>query len=152
MFRFSPLSLEDARQILSWRYPEPYDFYDAASDPEDAALLLSEEYRQGRLFAVHDDEGILRGFLEFHLEAGALEVGLGLRPQDTGRGLGPAFVDAGLTFGRETFRPATFKLYVAAFNQRAIKVYERLGFREVGRQMRHLLGRDWEFIEMRRPA
>ncbi len=152
MFRFRPLSLDDARTILSWRYPEPYDFYDAASDPEDASLLLSEEYRQGRLFAAHDDQAILRGFFEFKLQAGVLEVGLGLRPQDTGQGLGAAFLDEGLAFGRETFHPCTFQLYVAAFNERAIKVYARRGFREVGRQTRQLLGRDREFIEMRRPA
>ncbi len=81
-----------------------------------------------------------------------LEVGLGLRPQDAGQGLGGAFLDEGLAFGRETFHPGTFQLYVAASNERAIKVYERRGFQEVGRQTRHLLGRDWEFIEMRRPA
>ena len=39
-------------------------------------------------------------------------------------------------------------LAVAAFNARAIRVYERCGFAETGRHTRRLGDRDWEFIDM----
>ena len=61
----------------------------------------------------------------------AVDVGLGLRPDLTGRGLGGAFVAAGLAHGRAVLTPppTRFRLSVAAFNERAIRVYERAGFR-----------------------
>ena len=37
---------------------------------------------------------------------------------------------------------------MAAFNARAIRVYERCGFAETGRHTRHLGDRDWEFVDM----
>ena len=61
----------------------------------------------------------------------ALDVGLGMRPDLTGRGLGEEFVHAGLRFARETYSPPAFRLTVATFNQRAIRVYERAGFETV---------------------
>ena len=57
-----------------------------------------------------------------------LDVGLGLRPDLTGRGLGLGFVAAVLALGRERFGPVGFRLSVAVFNERAIRVYERAGF------------------------
>ncbi len=150
MFRLSPMSLEEARSILSWHYPEPYDFYDPATPPEDAELLLDEAYRKEHLMTARDESGLLRGFFEFHSEGGVVEVGLGLRPVDTGRGLGDTFLAEGLAYARARFHPHTFRLFVATFNQRAIKVYERAGFQEVERQWRNLLGQRWEFLEMRR--
>src|SRR5216117_707294 len=62
--------------------------------------------------------------------------GLGLRPDLTGRGLGERMVQAQLEYAREHWSPQTFRLFVAAFNERAISLYGRLGFREVGREMR----------------
>jgi hypothetical protein len=58
---------------------------------------------------------------------------LGMRPDLTGRGLGEEFVHAGLRFARETYSPPAFRLTVATFNQRAIRVYERAGFEIVER-------------------
>ncbi len=152
MFRLGPLDAKDARAILSWHYKDPYGFYDPASLPEDAALFLDEEYRSLHLLGAYDEAGLLRGFFEFQSEGGMVEVGLGLRPEDTGQGLGGAFLEDGLAYAQETLHPESFRLYVAAFNQRAITVYERAGFQETGRETRELLGRAWEFIEMRRPA
>jgi ribosomal-protein-alanine N-acetyltransferase len=43
---------------------------------------------------------------------------------------------------------ARITLAVAAFNGRAITVYERCGFVETGRHVRHTSGDDWEFVEM----
>ena len=44
---------------------------------------------------------------------------------------GAAFVRAVLAFGAATFAPDRFRLTVASFNERAIRVYERAGFRAV---------------------
>jgi ribosomal-protein-alanine N-acetyltransferase len=152
VYRFIPLSEEDARAILDWHYPEPYGFYDPACDPDDAALILDAAYRKRHLRAAHDASGTLCGCLELHPAAGTVEVGLGLRPEDTGRGLGGAFLADALAYARSTLKPRTFRLFVADFNRRAITVYERAGFLAVGRETRHLLGRDWEFVRMERPA
>jgi RimJ/RimL family protein N-acetyltransferase len=64
---------------------------------------------------------------------GSVTIGLGLRPDLTGSGLGLPFVEAGLAMGRERFHPARFRLFVYAWNQRAITIYERAGFTMVGR-------------------
>ena len=76
------------------------------------------------------------GFYYFEPNGDVLDYGLGLRPDLVGRGLGLDFFRAGLEFARERYRPRLIRLHVAAFNERAIKVYERASFREVGRHMR----------------
>jgi ribosomal-protein-alanine N-acetyltransferase len=102
---------------------------------------------------VTDDAGELVGHFSFKpKEERALEIGLGLRPDLTGRGLGAAFVDAGLEFARVRFAPKRFVLAVATFNERAVKVYERAGFARGRVYMHSTAGSEWEFIEMSRSA
>jgi hypothetical protein len=55
---------------------------------------------------------------EDHADGGAVDVGLGLRPDLTGRALGLGFMLAGLEFARRRFAPDGFRLSVAAFNER----------------------------------
>ena len=55
-------------------------------------------------------------------------------------------------FARETFAPAAFRLDVATFNQRAIRVYERAGFVPGRRFMRYTRLGQHEFMEMTRVA
>ena len=54
-----------------------------------------------------------------------------MRPDLAGRGLGAGFVLAGLRFAKEAYSPPTFRLTVAAFNLRAVRVYDRVGFEAV---------------------
>jgi ribosomal-protein-alanine N-acetyltransferase len=153
VFRFRPLTQADAEAIAGWRYPEPYSFYDWTADPNDLAELL-DPARRGEAYAgVVDADGDLIGYFSFKpKEPWRIEIGLGLRPDHTGRGLGVAFVEAGLEHARSQLHPREFSLAVAAFNRRAITVYERAGFGEVSRYMHHTNGADWEFVEMRRLA
>ncbi len=83
-------------------------------------------------------------------EDGSVLVGLGLRPDLTGTGLGLAFVNAGLAFGNAQFAPAAFRLFVMTFNQRAIRVYERAGFQRVGVVAQRSPQGERPFLEMRR--
>jgi ribosomal-protein-alanine N-acetyltransferase len=58
----------------------------------------------------------------------ALDTGGGLRPSLTGQGPGREAISAGLAFGRERFAPTAFRVTVASFNTRALKVVDSLGF------------------------
>jgi ribosomal-protein-alanine N-acetyltransferase len=59
---------------------------------------------------------------------------------------------AGLEFARERYAPARFRLAVAAFNQRAIRVYERAGFHRGELYMHRTNGGEHPFLRMERPA
>lgn len=135
-----PLMLAEALAIGAWRYPAPYAVYDGHADPETLAELLDPANPYYAVLAGPDRD--LWGYFCFGPPArvggdrfaalytpDALDVGLGLRPDLTGRGLGLDFLQTGLAFARERFAPARFRLTVAAFNRRALAVYERAGFR-----------------------
>jgi ribosomal-protein-alanine N-acetyltransferase len=152
-FHFRPLTQANAEAISRWHYPEPFSFYDWAEDPDDLAELLDPELRGDAYCAVQDVAGDLIGYFSFkERDLGTLQVGLGLRPDRTGQGLGGAFLRAGLDHARSRFEPTQFVLSVATFNRRAITVYERAGFAAVRVFMHSTNGGDWEFVEMRRPA
>jgi ribosomal-protein-alanine N-acetyltransferase len=152
-FHFRPLTQANAEAIALWHYPEPFSFYDWAEDPDDLAELLDPALRGDAYFAVEDGAGDLIGYFSFkRRDPGTLAIGLGLRPERTGQGLGGAFLQAGLDYARSRFEPAQFVLSVATFNRRAIAVYERAGFTPVRVFMHSTNGGDWEFVEMRCPA
>src|SRR3954447_23285918 len=127
--QFALLTQADAEAIAGWHYPEPFSFYDWTEDPDDLAELLDPALRGDAYFGVLDAAGGLIGYFSFKpKEDRALEIGVGLRPDLTGRGLGASFLAAGLEFARARFEPTRFVLSVATFNERAITVYERAGF------------------------
>jgi ribosomal-protein-alanine N-acetyltransferase len=151
-FHFARLSQEEAEAIAEWHYPEPYSFYDWSADPDDLRELLDSALRGEAYWAVRDDADELVGHFSFKPKGSTVEIGLGLRPDLTGRGLGAAFLAAGLEFGRARFSPERFTLAVATFNERAIAVYERAGFVRERVYMHWTAGAEWEFLEMSRQA
>jgi RimJ/RimL family protein N-acetyltransferase len=137
----TPATLEEIDEMERWTYEPPYDFYDGDGD-----MPLNPE----RYLAVRAADGSLAGFYYFEEKPdGVLEYGLGLRPDLTGRGLGLDFFRMGLELARDRYEPRVVVLNVAAFNERAIRVYERAGFRESGRHVRAFerFG-EVEFVEM----
>ena len=139
-FSFRPMTEPDARSVLSWRYEGPYAFYNVDSDDPGDVI---REMLDGTHWAVEDERGYLVGFLaigpsaqvEGGHRAGAyerhegLDIGLGMRPDLTGKGAGLGFVTACVEFARRELGATTLRLAVAIFNERAIRVYERVGFR-----------------------
>lgn len=128
-YSFRQMDDADTREISGWRYEPPYDFYNGDADPDDLAELLDAGRRRDVYFSALDEEGELVGFFQFERSGETVDVGLGLRPDLTGCGIGEEFCGAGLEFARERLAPRRFTLSVATFNERAIRVYERAGFK-----------------------
>jgi ribosomal-protein-alanine N-acetyltransferase len=148
-----PMTAAYAGQIVTWRYPAPYDCYDMTS--ADPAFLNSPA---SGYFALVDDAGLL-GFRSFGADGqvpggdyddSALDTGGGLRPDLTGVGLGRQAIATGLDFGRQQFRPQAFRVTVATFNIRAQRVITSLGFRNIGSFRALADGRSYELLT--RPA
>ena len=123
------MTLAAANAIRSWRYPPPYDFYDLDADPDDLAEFFDDREWPGAYYAALDHFGDLVGFFIFDRKGRTATVGLGMRPDLTGRGLGTQFVAAGLEYGAQELGIESYIVEVATFNHRAINVYRRLRFR-----------------------
>lgn len=122
----TPLGPEEAPLLDGWRYDPPYDFYNGEDDP-----VQNPE----RFFVVQDGDEVV-GFYYFDEQEDTVEIGLGLRPDLTGKGLGLEFFLEGVAFAHGRFPGRRVTLNVAAFNERAITVYERAGFRRTGEHVR----------------
>lgn len=67
----------------------------------------------------------------------------------TGRGYGTDFVKSVIDFGKQKYNYSYIDLTVAKFNERAIKVYEKLGFKIVEEFINTIRGVDYDFQAMR---
>lgn len=160
-YQFAPPTEADARTILGWRYEGIYAAYNANPARLDDGIATLLDPANSYLVARKPD-GTLVGFCCFGGEARvpggdytnppALDVGLGLRPDLTGGGQGVAFVRAILNEGARRHDPPRFRLTVAAFNERARRVYERGGFRTLASFRRGSEPDGLEFLVMVGPG
>ncbi len=130
-----PLQREQAEEIVGWTYDPPYKVYDLT--PGDLELLLLEEYRYHQVL---DLSGNLVGYCCFgedarvpgghysQSEPEVLDVGVGMRPDLVGKGLGGRFVQAILDHARRAYEPQVLRVTVADFNQRSLRTFHKLGF------------------------
>lgn len=125
-----------AKQILTWKYEAPYDFYNNEENAESLNELLDNPY-----YAVINLENELVGFfcigsaaqVPYGASIGAYseeikDIGIGMDPSLTGQGFGAPFFSYILSYLQETNKVDSIRLTVAKFNQRAIHLYSKLGF------------------------
>lgn len=148
-YEFTVMTQEQAEDIAyNWHYPAEYSFYDMQADKEDLEEFLNPNIRGESMFVVTKKDEII-GFYSFNkVDHLTIDIGLGMGPNRTGRGEGEQFVKAGLEFVKSKYTPDTITLSVATFNQRAIKLYRKIGFREVNTYMQNTNGSSFEFLNM----
>jgi len=129
-YNFVPQNMTYLKEIQSWAYNghvksiycQPYfDSYEKTQvmrGPDDclgfAALLNGELY----------------GLFEYYFKNDIMEIGLALKPNHVGKGLGREFVFQGIQFGLDKFKyqQPFILLKVNMNNLPAIQVYEKVGF------------------------
>jgi ribosomal-protein-alanine N-acetyltransferase len=138
-FTFRPLDENSARTILHWRYEAPYDIYNLASpDSENTLRYLLDP--QNAFYSIYGQQDRLEAFCSFgpdgqvtggDYSTPALDISLGVRPDLTGQGYGSEYVNAAINFAHSTYTPQHLRVTIAAFNGRALRVWEKAGFQVV---------------------
>lgn len=151
-YRFVEMNNQYAKEIIGWHYYGTYSFYDMMADKEDLEEFMDSSNWPSKYFAVIDKNDEIIGFFSFSFSNGIMSIGLGMKPSLTGKGLGEEFINMGIKFGINHFSYANdyITLDVASFNKRAIKVYERIGFKIIGYYKQNTNGGEYEFVRMRK--
>ena len=138
-FSFSRMNESDAREVLAWRYDAPYDLYNP--DPGELEKDVRELNDPNNSYhVVRDENGSILAFYCYGEQArvdggdyseDALDLGGASRPDLTGSGFGAAFIHLGMDLAEVVVAPTRFRVTIAAFNSRALRMCESAGFQRV---------------------
>lgn len=151
------MTVEAANIITRWKYEPPYSFYNMVNDSEGVQELLDGSYfivinRKEELvgyFCYGKNAQVSGGHkLGLYIGKDILDIGLGLRPDLTGKGMGLHFLNIGLDFARLNYPSSAIRLSVATFNRRAVTLYDKAGFKKVETFMSKVRGDEVEFMLM----
>jgi len=148
MYTFKAMTQELAElMIKEWKYPGMFSLYNYENEKDS---LLDESLWGKSKFAVFNDDELIgeltidffdvtdgkdeyvtRDFYQSNKELDyEMWFGFGLKPDLTSKGLGQQFVEECMQFALSfnNYEGPYIRLAVSEFNERAIKVYQRLGF------------------------
>ncbi|MBV6625951.1 MAG: GNAT family N-acetyltransferase [Rivularia sp. (in: Bacteria)] len=130
---------ESARIILSWRYDVSLDFYNP--NPSDIEETVEDFLNpENSYYSIFNNRNELVAYFCFGADAlvkggnydvEALDVGFGLNPNLSRRGITFRIINAVYDFAKSHFSTALFRVTVAEFNQQAIRLYKKAGFKQV---------------------
>ena len=124
-----PLSQETVVEISQWAYESPYEAYSFVGHQDE--YLLDEAIWGVEQFCLVCD-GIIFGQVACQYEGDDLWVGWSMVPEYTGQGNGATFVERCVQeIRRVKGHAGRILLRVSARNKRAIKAYQKAGFRYV---------------------
>jgi [ribosomal protein S18]-alanine N-acetyltransferase len=149
-----PLRSSEAEAVAAWAYQGPWSIYDPR--PGDALISAEAGYD-----AVVDDDGSLVGYVCVGQEArvpglaeadGVLDIGVGMRPDLVGQGLGRAFGTVALEYLRERYGERPLRAVIQSWNERSLRLARNLGFRDAGTHLCVQDGHQVSYTLLVRPA
>ncbi|CAI6082905.1 GNAT family N-acetyltransferase [Cohnella sp. JJ-181] len=131
-FQIWPMSESDAAAVCEWRYPAPYEQF--RWPPWTTMIRSGKEFgdpeiRRRQYVSVCDESSALVGYAQFFPMEGVVRLGMGMRPDRCGHGSGAAFARAIALEAGSRHPGAQIDLEVETWNTRAIRAYEKAGFR-----------------------
>ncbi|MBI9045672.1 MAG: GNAT family N-acetyltransferase [Anaerolineaceae bacterium] len=167
-FQFVPMKEEYARKMIAeWKYEKAITLHDYNNEAEH--LMDKESWGRG-LFAVLNEDNQLIGeltteffdenddYIEYtdyqpeKLNTAEMWIGFGLKPELTGKGQGFSFVSACIDYAvrKHAYKGEFVFLGVPEFNQRAIKVYKKVGFEVFNQVEAEVNGIKFTSIQMKK--
>ena len=128
MLEMHRLTEEEKYTVTGWRYEGEYAIYND--------LPYDEQKKRGFGFAnprnvsfAFCDQGILIGFTNLYEEDSEVFFGIGVNPAFCGKGYGQAMTRQTIELSHRRFPGKRLYLEVRTWNERAVRCYEKAGFR-----------------------
>lgn len=135
---YRPAEKKHAREFVNWEYEPPYDVYNCPPEEIGDAVQYNID-PANNVFAMFEQNGELIGYCSYGNDAQVpggdyseqvLDIGMMLKPKLTGQGMGSALVNDVIQNGIDRYAPKKLRVTIAAFNKRAIRVWEKNGFKQ----------------------
>ena len=136
---YHPADKKSAREFVQWKYPPPYDVYDNPVEQVGDSVLYNID-PANNVYAMFDQGDDLIGYCSYgpdgQVPGGdyseeALDIGLMIKPELTGQGMGSKFAGEIIRNGTNKYDPKKLRVTIAAFNKRAIRTWEKNGFQHI---------------------
>lgn len=135
---YRPADKKSARKFVHWKYPPPYEVYNNPDEKIGDAVHYNID-PINNVHAMFDQADELIGYCSYGRDAQvpggeyseeALDIGLMIKSELTGQGKGADFAREVIHNGIRSYSPGKMRVTIAAFNKRAIRVWEKNGFRQ----------------------
>lgn len=126
-----PMERAHAEQICSWLYEPPYNIYSWLKweHMEELGVEFGDPGVRARQYvSVINEAGELTGFAQLFPMVGVTRLGIGMRPDCCGKGIGASFVQAIVKEAQRRYPDHEIDLEVLTWNTRAIRAYQKAGF------------------------
>jgi RimJ/RimL family protein N-acetyltransferase len=149
---YRPADKKSAREFVQWEYPPPYNVYNNPEEQLGEAVHYNID-PVNNVYAMFNQDNELIGYCSYgpdgQVPGGdysekALDIGLMLKPELTGQGMGAAFAKEVIRNGLAKYTPKMLRVTIAAFNKRAIRTWEKNGFQKTQSFKRD--GDEMEFV------
>lgn len=132
----SSMNISAVKNICSWQYPTPYDIYNYMSFEEAVKTnspLLNAENKDNYLCFWEKDT--LTAYISIYKKDKKAFLGIGLAPGLCGKGLGKMYLEKGVSEAKSRYPESEIWVEVRSWNKRAIKCYEKCGFKEIYKEI-----------------
>lgn len=133
-----PLDEANARACAVWRYEAPLDFYNLNPNEIEQNVQYFLDSKK-HFYGIFEEQKFV-GFCSFgedgQVNGGdyskpGLDIGMGICPDLIGQGRGSYYIETVLNFASGEFNPPMYRVTIAAFNGRALRVWSKAGFHRV---------------------
>ena len=151
---YHPAEKKHAREFVLWEYEPPYDVYNCAPEELGDAVQYNVDPANNVYVMFNQDDEMI-GYCSYGKDGQvpggdygeeALDIGLMIKPELTGQGMGTALASKVIKNGIDKYDPKKLRVTISAFNKRAIRVWEKNGFEQIQTFKRE--GDGMEFVVM----
>ena len=135
MLACHPTTEEEKILITEWKYEGEYSVYNAEPYEEQKKKGFGFANPQNHFYSFYDEKKLI-GFINLYEEETEVFFGIGVKPEECGKGYGSQMTETACKISRSLFPGKPLYLEVRTWNQRAVRCYEKAGFHIVGEPIR----------------